>query len=123
MMHNVPGIVNKVLNGRTRTGAASSSSSGYSTPNKRISFAELPESYASTRPGSSRFKEKHNRKKRKGSGDDGLGFMSARWWLGGGGGEVGENATRYEERVEDRITRNWGARVGLFASGLDDWAA
>ncbi|OAX44063.1 hypothetical protein K503DRAFT_846817 [Rhizopogon vinicolor AM-OR11-026] len=43
--------------------------SGVSTPSKRISFAELPESYASSRPGTSKFQEKKSRsRKRKGKG-------------------------------------------------------
>jgi hypothetical protein len=138
---SVPDMVSKAFNGRTD--AMSASSSGRSTPNKRISFAELPESYASTRPGgagSSKLKEKHNRKKRKGdlssssvggaaSPDGGLGFSTARWWLGGGInaglGGLSIGLARHEERTEDRMTRNWGGRmgVGLLSSGFDEWAA
>ena len=138
---SIPDMVSKVLNGP----AASASTSGRSTPNKHISFAKLPESYASTRPGgagASKFKEKHNRKKRKGtlgsdaSSDGGLGFGMARWWLGGASAGAGAGGTagfgglsmslaRHEERMEDRITRSWGGRmgVGLFSGGLDEWAA
>ena len=138
---NIPDLVSKALN--NGAAAASTSTSGRSTPNRHISFAKLPESYASTRPGgagASKFKEKHNRKKRKGttmgagaSSDGGLGFGSARWWLGvggGGGGNTGlgglsMSLARHEERMEDRITRSWGGRmgVGLFSGGLDEWAA
>lgn len=131
---SIPEMVNKVLSVRAAASmSASASSSGRSTPNKRISFAELPESYASTRPGgssSSKFKEKHSRRKRKavlGSKDDGFdedegrGSRSA-WWLGGFGG-LSMNLARQEERMEDRITRGWAGRMGVgFMGGLDEWA-
>lgn len=141
---SLPDLVSKVL-----LGGGSASSSGQSTPNsKRISFAELPESYASTRPPSQRFKDKQTRKRNRGrktaSGGDGGGGSSAAdakgkakgegqlgggWWAGwltGGGAEVnvfGTNLARHEERLEDRMTRSWGGRMNsAFGGGLDEWA-
>ena len=140
---SIPDMVSKVL--------GSASSSGRSTPNKHISFAQLPESYASTRPGgagSSKFKEKHNRRKRKSSGgklrdvdghirtgsnsslDGGLGG----WWNGwmmasgaasaGGPGGLSLNLARQQERMEDRMTRSFGGRMnaGFSNGGMDEWA-
>lgn len=143
---SIPDMVSKVLSVRAAASlSASASSSGRSTPNKRISFAELPESYASTRPGgagSSKFKEKHSRRKRKemtsnGKTKDDLGgdeaskggFSRSGWWLGvvGSGGFGGLSSSsslaRQEDRMEDRMTRGWAGRmgVGLFG-GLDEWA-
>ena len=137
---NIPNMVSMVLAGHK---SASASSSGRSTPNKRISFAELPESYASTRPpGSSRFQEKHNRRKRKSAtGKKGIANGSTttttttdgsgpRWWLGagtgfgfGGLGGLNMSLARQEERMEDRMTRGWAGRMNVgFASGFDEWA-
>ncbi len=125
-------MVSKALGDRR---SVSASSSGRSTPNKRISFAELPESYASTLPpGSSRFKEKHNRRKRKSFSakgkNDGSEGSNSRWWLAagteigfGGLGGLGMSLARQEERMEDRMTRNWAGRMNVgFASGFDEWA-
>ena len=118
-------------------GGGSTSSSAMSTPSKRISFAELPESYASTKPNgstSARFKDKHNRKKRKnGRGGRGGKEQSSPertgWWNGwlttGGSDAHGLTMTfaRQEERIEDRTSRNWGGRMGVGVSNnLDDWA-
>jgi len=122
-------MVVKVLGGSTP-------SSGMSTPSKRISFAELPESYASTRPGgsSSKFKDKQSRKKRKDDGDGGRGKeqsspeMNGWWngWLTTGGFNTHGLSTglaRQEERMEERTSRNWGGRMAAgFSNGLDDWA-
>ena len=141
---SLPDLVSKVL-----LGGGSAPSSGQSTPNsKRISFAELPESYASTRPPSQRFKDKQTRKRNRGrkttSGGDGGGGSSAAaddakgkakgegqlggWWAGwltGGGDEVnvfGTHLARHEERMEDRMTRSWGGRMNSgFGGGLDEW--
>ena len=128
-----PEVVVKVL------GGSSTSSSGMSTPSKRISFAELPESYASTKPNgssSTRFKDKHNRKKRK-NGGRGRGKEHSSperrtgWWNGWlttGGlddahGGLTMTLARQEERMEDRTSRNWGGRMGTgFSINLDDWA-
>lgn len=109
----------------------SNPSSGISTP-KRISFAELPESYASSRPeGSSRFKEKKSRSRNKcksktkpKSQVDKAREDNGGWWTGwllsaGAGSELSLSAQRYEERMEDRATRSWG-RPGY--GGMDDWA-
>jgi hypothetical protein len=126
-----PEVVVKVL------GGSSTSSSGMSTPSKRISFAELPESYASTKPNgstSARFKDKHNRKKRKNGGGERGGKEQSSpertgWWNGwlttGGSDAHGLTMTlaRQEERIEDRTSRNWGGRMGIGVSNnLDDWA-
>ena len=127
-----PEVVVKVL------GGGSASSSGMSTPSKRISFAELPESYASTKPNggsSTRFKDKHNRKKRKnggrGRGKEQSSPERTGWWNGwmttGGSDDVHGGLTmtlaRQEERMEDRTSRNWGGRMGTgFSINLDDWA-
>lgn len=126
-----PEVVVKVL------GGGSTSSSGMSTPSKRISFAELPESYASTKPSgstSARFKVKHNPKTRKngGGGRGGKEQSSPErtgWWNGwlttGSSDAHGLTMTlaRQEERIEDRTSRNWGGRMGIGVSNnLDDWA-
>ncbi|KAJ3503148.1 hypothetical protein NLJ89_g8559 [Agrocybe chaxingu] len=137
----IPDIISKVLfNGRN---SASASSSGRSTPNKRISFAELPESYASTRPAGpeySTFNERRDggrRKRRKGA----KGFLSSPDLGGNKGGLLGSGGdgswwggwltpsglsmslAKQEERMEDRMTRNWGGRMGAgFGGGLDEWA-
>ena len=130
MTLSFPDMVVKVLGGSTP-------SSGTSTPSKRISFAELPESYASTRPGgsSSKFKDKQSRKKRKGDGDGGKGKEQSSpemngWWTGwlttGGFNTYGLSTglARQEERMEERTSRNWGGRMAAagFSNGLDDWA-
>ena len=127
-----PEVVVKVL------GGSSTSSSGMSTPSKRISFAELPESYASTKPNgssSTRFKDKHNRKKQKnggrGRGKEHSSPERTGWWNGwlttGGSDDAHGGLTmtlaRQEERMEDRTSRNWGGRMGTgFSINLDDWA-
>ncbi|PPQ66721.1 hypothetical protein CVT26_009523 [Gymnopilus dilepis] len=138
---SIPDLVSKVLRGGS---VGTPSSSGQSTPSKRISFAELPESYASTRPPSSRFsKASKAARKRKGKGklvdvasngygsegnDDLLGG-GGRWWGGwlnpGGSGLYGLGASlaRQEEKMEDRMTRSWGGRLNAgFGGGLDEWA-
>jgi hypothetical protein len=141
---SLPDLMSKVL-----LGGGSTPSSGQSTPNsKRISFAELPESYASTRPPSQRFKDKQTRKrsrktasggggsssagvaggdaKGKVKGEGQLGGWWAGWLMGGGEEEVnvfGTNSARHEERMEDRMTRSWGGRMNSgFGGGLDEWA-
>ena len=124
-----PEVVVKVL------GGGSTSSSGMSTPSKRISFAQLPESYASTKPNgstSTRFKDKQNRRKRKsGGGEKGGKEQSSpernSWWNGwlatGGSTTSTMTLARQEERIEDRTTRNWGGRMGIGVTNiLDDWA-
>ena len=109
----------------------SASSSGRSTP-KRISFAQLPESYSGSRPeGSSRFKAKQRKSRTKGNKAKGQ-VDKARdehggWWTGwllGASGAITANglssyAHRHEERIEDRAARTWGGRGGL--GGMDDW--
>ncbi|KAH7916799.1 hypothetical protein BJ138DRAFT_1139177 [Hygrophoropsis aurantiaca] len=105
--------------------------SGVSTP-KRISFAELPESYSSSRPegAPSKFKDKkaRSRSKRRGKGkgkagvdgsdeQDGSGWLTG-WLLGGTSGVA--LGARHEERIEERMSRGWGTRPGF--GTMDDWA-
>ncbi|KAH0588088.1 hypothetical protein H2248_006811 [Termitomyces sp. 'cryptogamus'] len=114
-----------------RNGSSSALNSGRSTP-KRISFAELPESYkGSTSARFSRGRRKRGRGKgtgrRGGSGneDEGEGEGEGGWWsswFSGGGGSL--NAR--EERFEERLGRSWsgrmpGAPTG-FGPGADEWA-
>lgn len=110
----------------------SAPSSGRSTP-KRISFAELPESYAGSRPeGSSRFKAKQKKSRTKGKSKAKSQVDKAReenggWWTGwllgasgaGTASGLSSYAHRHEERMEDRAARTWGGRGGL--GGMDDW--
>lgn len=110
----------------------SANSSGHSTP-KRISFAQLPEPYASSRPeGSARFRAKQSRSRSKGKGKgkaksqvDKDREESGSWWnwwlLGASGANNGNlSAQRHEERMEDRAARSLGGRPGF--GGLDEWA-
>ncbi|KAF6762075.1 hypothetical protein DFP72DRAFT_877923 [Ephemerocybe angulata] len=119
-------------------------SSGMSTP-KRISFATLPESYASTKPegeaGSvSRKRDASSRKARRkkrlsgGAEDDELDGDTLRsrsrrnvkeenssWWAGWLSGSDGYGG-RERERVEDRVTRRMGMTMGMHSGGvLDEW--
>ena len=121
---NFPEMVVKALGGST-------SSSGMSTPSKRISFAELPESYSSTRPSgsSSKFKDKRSRKKRKSGrgGKDQSSLEKTGWWAGWLTTGISTHGLAMslarQERLEDRITRNWDGRLGAgFSSNLEDWA-
>ncbi|KAG6861957.1 hypothetical protein C0995_009141 [Termitomyces sp. Mi166 len=126
-----------------RSRGSSVPSSGTSTPTlKRISFAELPESYKGET--SARFRERGRRRRRekrdnrhKGvgkSGREGEGEGEGGWWStgtswfwgagGGGGGGSGSGGSAREERVEERLGRSWGGRmpgapVG-FGPGMDD---
>lgn len=119
-------------------GGGSTPSSGRSTP-KRISFAALPESYISTRPEGSltKFNKQKQRRRKRGAGttvvgegkgkegEEGAGWWSG-WLLSGGGGVGGTphgltmSLARQEERVQDRVTRNWSGRG--YGGGLDEWA-
>ncbi|KAK0190425.1 hypothetical protein F5146DRAFT_931364 [Armillaria mellea] len=95
---------------------STSSSSGRSTP-KRISFAELPESYAGTRPRGEGSKFADKQKKRKSKRRDKRQEEPQSWWLGwlvGGG-------VPSEDRMEDRMNRGWGGGR-TYGSGIDDWA-
>ena len=100
----------------------SAPSSGVSTP-KRISFAELPESYSGSQPGTSKLRERKGRKKGKqGKSSD---KEEANGWLNtllrGGlssGGLAGMGSR--EDRMEERMARGWGSRPGY--GTLDDWA-
>jgi len=91
--------------------------SGVSTP-KRISFAELPESYASSRPGTSKFQKNRKSRSRKRKGkdeqeDEGHGWFQTLF----GVGSVSAGSARVEE---ERMARGWGSRPG--GGTLDDWA-
>ncbi|KAF9462013.1 hypothetical protein BDZ94DRAFT_1195256 [Collybia nuda] len=107
----------------------SAPSSGGSTP-KRISFAELPESYAGSRPeGSSfKFRDKKSRRGKKGDGKEKEkdGPHEGGWWTGWlvGGSSSGTWATaRQEERAEDKLSRTWSGRMGPgFGPAMDEWA-
>ncbi|KAK0207031.1 hypothetical protein DFS33DRAFT_1273372 [Desarmillaria ectypa] len=101
-------------------GGTVSSSSGRSTP-KRISFAELPESYAGTRPRGEGSKFADKQKKRKSKRRDKRAEEPQSWWLGWLMG----NGAPSEDRMEDRMNRGWGGgRIGgTYGSGIDDWAA
>ncbi|KAG5648716.1 hypothetical protein DXG03_000063 [Asterophora parasitica] len=114
-----------LLNLSSSASVLSTPSSGRSTP-KRISFAELPESYAESRPGgsSTRFRDKHGKRNKgkargKGKDKDDVGG----WWSGwlvstNPGGTMG--SARHNELTEDRLSRTWGGRMG---GGLvDEWA-
>ncbi|KAJ7098670.1 hypothetical protein B0H15DRAFT_1018962 [Mycena belliarum] len=123
------------------TGGGSRGTSGASTPasSKRISFAQLPESYASSRPaGSARGKSKSKSKskvrkgKGKGDGDAEGGWLA--WLLGVGAG--GASAMGAEERerlgvggmtggVGGRGSGVWGvgAGGGIMGRGAgDEWS-
>ncbi|KAG2156337.1 hypothetical protein DEU56DRAFT_766573 [Suillus clintonianus] len=94
--------------------------SGVSTP-KRISFAELPESYASSRTGPSKIKEKRKNRSRKRKGKDeeegeALGWFERLFIVG----PVSTCSARIDERLEERMSRGWGTRPG--GGTLDDWA-
>ncbi|KAF9057799.1 hypothetical protein BJ165DRAFT_77682 [Panaeolus papilionaceus] len=129
MALGIPDVVSKVL--------GTPSSSGRSTPTRRsISFAQLPESYGSTKPGGaegSKFRQKRDRKRRRrGMSEDQvrkgkeveepMGWWGG--WLSGSSLSLGTSLSRHEERIEDRTTRNWGSRLGSSygPGGLDDWA-
>ncbi|KAG0709906.1 hypothetical protein DFH29DRAFT_886398 [Suillus ampliporus] len=92
--------------------------SGVSTP-KRISFAELPESYASTRPGPSKLTENRKNRSRKRKGKDEA--EETRGWLETlfSVGPASASSGRMEERMEERMARGWN-RPG--SGTLDDWA-
>ncbi|KAF5387681.1 hypothetical protein D9615_000753 [Tricholomella constricta] len=121
--------------GNSGAGGLSTPSSGRSTP-KRISFAELPESYAESRPGgsSARFRDKQGRRSKgrgKGKGKEkeeaGGGWWSG-WLVSTSPVGTGAFGSRHEERMEDRLSRTWGGRMAGagagagFGSGLDEWA-
>ncbi|KAI0254795.1 hypothetical protein BJV78DRAFT_1182975 [Lactifluus subvellereus] len=129
--------------GRSTGAGGSSASSGRSTP-KRISFAELPESYGSERGGGSGrgFERRRSRrtKKRSGKGkgrDNGISRVDVEdesdesdeddergWWMRlllGSGSTRSLSLGRSEDRIESRIARGLGSRGG-FGGGMEDWA-
>lgn len=94
--------------------------SGVSTP-KRISFAELPESYASSRPGSSKISETRKNRSRKRKGKDTeegetLGWFERLFTVG----PMNTSSVRIDDRMEERMLRGLGSRPG--GGTLDDWA-
>ncbi|KIJ20404.1 hypothetical protein PAXINDRAFT_7648, partial [Paxillus involutus ATCC 200175] len=101
----------------------SSPPSNASTP-KRISFAELPESYSNSRPGTSKLRERKSKKRKSKKGKDSEKEEPAggwlKTWLGGGlsAGSLGVGGR--EEKMEERMARGWGSRPGF--GTLDDWA-
>ena len=111
---SLPDLMSKVLLGGGGNGS-SAPSSGQSTPNsKRISFAELPESYASTRPPSQRFKDKQTRKRKrnpKTAGDGGGGGG------GGGGGSAAAADAKGKVKGEGQLGGWW---AGWLTGGGDD---
>lgn len=117
----------------TQTQVQSAPSSGRSTP-KRISFAELPEAHVSSRPEKFKGKRKARSKETaKGKRDEegeseeggGGGWFAAWFGLNAGPGTSGlAYVSRQDERMEDRINRNWGGRMGGAGGGfgyLDEW--
>jgi hypothetical protein len=92
-----------------------------------VTFADLPESYASSKPeGSSvrfgRRKKDHKKEKgrivneRKSDDEERPGGWWSNWLLGGGTADG-----RHEERVEERAAR-WSMRPpGTGLGGMDDW--
>lgn len=99
-------------------GTATPSPAG--TP-KRISFAELPEPYSRSRPGSSKLREKKAKKKAKSkknkTSEENTGWFKT--WFGSGLIAGPSNGRWQEERFEDRMARGW-ARPGY--GTVDDWA-
>ncbi|KAG7097462.1 hypothetical protein E1B28_004806 [Marasmius oreades] len=106
------------------TPTLSPSGSGASTP-KRISFAELPESYSGgngKRRSSRKSNSRHGRKRSLSDSDE---VENDGWfgWLIGG-----SVSTSRHDRMEDRLDRSWGngsGRLiggGVYSSGMDDWA-
>lgn len=94
--------------------------SGVSTP-KRISFAELPESYSSSRVGPSKISEKRKNRSRKRKGKDEeeaetLGWFERLFTLT----PASTSSPRIDDRMEERMSRGWGNRPG--GGTLDDWA-
>jgi len=101
---------------------SSTSASGRSTP-RRISFAELPESYARSKSAesSSMFRDMQQKKrnknrhkgKRKGEESEGDGGWWSGWFVGASA------ALRQEEKMDDRMSRHWGGRIP--GSAFHDW--
>ncbi len=135
--------------GRSTGPGGSSGSSARSTP-KRISFADLPEPYASERGGGGsgrgfeRRSTRRGEKKRSGNGkgkEKGKGKSRAGvednsdesdddddiekgWWarlLLGPGQVRGLSIGRPEDRLEARMARGLSSRGG-FGGGMEDWA-
>ncbi|EPQ59045.1 hypothetical protein GLOTRDRAFT_113866, partial [Gloeophyllum trabeum ATCC 11539] len=111
----------------------SATSSGRSTP-KRISFAELPESYGQSKPGGSESSKYPSKRSRKGPGvgrkdrdrsdaEGGSGWWTG-WLLGASGSYGGAGMSLSVERAEDRAVeaagRGWGGKA-RFGGPLDEW--
>jgi hypothetical protein len=95
-----------------------------------VSFAELPESYASSKPEgfSIQFKAKKEKRRKKGKEkaarkkeDEDQDEHTSGWWTNWLSGS-GTSGARQEERAEERAAR-WGMRLSGpgFGSGVDDW--
>ncbi|TDL29369.1 hypothetical protein BD410DRAFT_892675 [Rickenella mellea] len=97
-------------------------SSGRSTP-RQVAFGPLPESYTTSKGGSSpKFREKSlkktrskDRERKRDSGSD------TSWWTAWltGGSNLTTSPARHEERMEERVARSMG-RPGM--SGVEEWA-
>ncbi|KAF9238780.1 hypothetical protein BU15DRAFT_88227 [Melanogaster broomeanus] len=112
-----PSPSNRSLSDVFGNGVARVMGSGSSTP-KRITFAEFPESYSSSRPGSSKLRESKNKKRNKKKGNEKDEEQAGGWlktWMSLSAGVAGR-----EERVEERMSRGWGSRPGFGTT--DDWA-
>jgi len=115
---------------------ASTASSGRSTP-KRISFAELPESYAGSKPDGapSKFRDKLKGKERargaarakgkgKGKGrDEEDGGWWTGWLLGAAGTGSGAGLSMGASREERMRGPGWSARPGYVGGGWEEWGA
>ncbi|KAG6854447.1 hypothetical protein C0991_006526 [Blastosporella zonata] len=139
LVRNWSGSIGQRSGNTSSAEGSTPSSSGRSTP-KRISFAQLPESYAGSRGGSSaRFRERDKRRKKGGGGGKGSEKVGGEreeggWWSGwlgvGMGVSVGGHGNgaygKGEERVEERMNRGWGGRMpggaAGFGPGMDEWA-
>lgn len=94
-------------------------SSSSSTP-KRITFAELPESYSSSRPTSARFREKKEKKKRERKGKEAGASSGIMSWLVKELISAPPPPKWQEESMEERMSRGWGSRPTY--GWPDDWA-
>ena len=113
----------------------STPSSGRSTP-KRISFAELPESYAGSKPGGapSKFRDKMKGKERAGRGkgkgwkgkgreeEEGGGWWTG-WLLGAAGTGSGAGLSMSAAREERLRGPGWSTRPGYVGGGWEEWGA
>ncbi|TFK55428.1 hypothetical protein OE88DRAFT_617055 [Heliocybe sulcata] len=104
-------------------GARSVASSGRSTP-KRISFAELPESYGGSKPGgpeAAKYPGKRGRRKKKeGSESEGGAGWWTGWLLGANGTYGGTGMSMSVEGAGEGAGRGWGGKA-RFGGPMDEW--